>query len=198
MGTTNADSATDARDRSDMEQLAAGEDAALNRLIERHHPAVFRFLYRMLTSEAEAVDLAQETFVRVYQARSSYDPGRRFVSWLFTIAANLARNQIRWRTRHPNVSLDTSEDAGAPSLGERLPDPHASPHEAAIQAERVDAVQRAVRELPPDLREAVVLCEWEDFTVAEAAGVLETTAKGVESRLYRARRLLRERLDRWL
>jgi RNA polymerase sigma-70 factor, ECF subfamily len=189
---------TEALDRADMARLAAGGDAALNDLMERHAPRVFHFLYRMLGQEDDAHDLAQETFVRVYQHRSSFKLDARFTTWLYTIAGNLARNHLRWRSRHPNVPLDAPPSDSAPGLGELLPAPGSSPDEAAQREERLAAVRTAVGQLPDDLREAIVLCEWEDFSVAEAATVLEPTPKALESRLYRARNLLRGKLGKWL
>jgi len=188
---------THALDRADMKRLAAGHDAALNDLMERHATAVFCFLCRMLNNEDDANDLAQETFVRVFQARESFDQDKKFSTWLFTIAANLARNQIRWRTRHPNVSLDAESDSTEQSLAEKLPAPTPTPKEQALTSERASAVRAAVNGLPHDLREAIVLCEWEERPMAEAAAILETTAKAVESRLYRARQILRDRLKDW-
>jgi RNA polymerase sigma-70 factor, ECF subfamily len=189
---------SDAQDRADMERLAAGHDRALNDLMERHATAVFRFLCRMLGQEDDANDLAQETFVRVYRSREKFRPGERFSTWLFTIAANLARNQIRWRSRHPNVSLDAESETTDQPLSSTLPTSGNSPSEQALAGERVVAVQAAVQQLPEDLREAIVLCEWEELSVAEAATLLQTTPKAVESRLYRARNVLRERLKKWL
>jgi RNA polymerase sigma-70 factor (ECF subfamily) len=188
----------EARDRADMERLQRGHDAALNDLMERHAPGVFHFLCRMLGNEDDANDLAQETFVRVFRARASYRPAQRFSTWLFTIAANLARNHLRWRTRHPNVSLDAEAGPAEQTLAETLVNPGASPEEQTLAAERAAAVRRAVNELPADLREAIVLCEWEELSVAEAATVAQTTPKAIESRLYRARQILRGELKRWL
>ena len=189
---------TEALDRADMARLAGGHDAALNDLMERHATGVFHFLCRMLGNEEDANDLAQETFVRVYRARESYQPGQKFSTWLFTIAGNLARNQYRWRSRHPNVSLDAESESTAQTLGDTLPAGTATPHEATVATERAAAVRAAVQTLPDDMREAIVLCEWEDLPVAEAAAVLQSTPKAVESRLYRARQLLREKLKHWL
>jgi RNA polymerase sigma-70 factor (ECF subfamily) len=189
---------TDARDGADMERLAAGQDAALNDLMERHATPVFQFLCRMVGNEDDANDLAQETFVRVFLARTSFRGGEKFSTWLYTIAANLARNHLRWRSRHPNVSLETETGESGQTLGSTLPANAPAPNEQALAGERAVAVRAAVGKLPEDLREAIVLCEWEDFSVAEAAAVLETTPKAVESRLYRARQILRERLKRWL
>jgi RNA polymerase sigma-70 factor (ECF subfamily) len=152
----------------------------------------------MVGNEDDASDLAQETFVRVFRARASFRTGEKFSTWLFTIAANLARNHFRWRSRHPNVSLETEAGESEQTLGSRLPATDPAPNEQALAAERVAAVRTAVSKLPEDLREAVVLCEWEELSVAEAAAILETTSKAVESRLYRARQILRERLKPWL
>ncbi len=189
---------TDTLDRADMERLAAGHDAALNDLMERHATPVFRFLCRMLGNEDDANDLAQETFVRVFQARAKFRTSERFSTWLFTIAANLARNQIRWRTRHPNVSLDAESRSSDEPLASVLPAKEAPPNEQALSIERAAAVRAAVGRLPADLREAIVLCEWDEKSVAEAAAILEATPKAVESRLYRARQHLREHLKQWL
>jgi RNA polymerase sigma-70 factor (ECF subfamily) len=188
----------DARDRADMERLAAGHDAALNDLMERHATPVFHFLCRMVGNEDDANDLAQETFVRVFKSRDSYRAEQRFSTWLFTIAANLARNHFRWRSRHPNVSLDAENAETEQTLGSTLPANSPAPNEEALAIERAGAVRMAVKNLPEDLREAMVLCEWEERSVAEAATILEATPKAVESRLYRARQILRERLKSWL
>jgi RNA polymerase sigma-70 factor (ECF subfamily) len=188
----------DARDRADMEQLIAGHDAALNDLMERHATPVFHFLCRMVGNEDDANDLAQETFARVFRARASFRTSEKFSAWLFTIAANLARNHFRWRARHPNVSLEAETGETEQTLGSTLPANDPAPNEQALAAERAEAVRSAVGKLPEDLREAIVLCEWEERSVAEAAAILEATPKAVESRLYRARQILRERLKQWL
>lgn len=194
MGTIEAD----ARDRADMERLIAGHDTALNDLMERHATPVFQFLCRMLGNQDDANDLAQETFARIYRARAGFRLDQKFSTWCYAIAANLARNQFRWRTRHPNVSLDADPEGTGQSLGSTLPAGEPAPSEQALAAERAAAVRAAVSRLPEDLREALVLCEWEELSMAEAAALLDTTPKAIESRLYRARQRLRERLKKWL
>ena len=188
----------DDRDRADMEKLQAGHDTALNDLMQRHAAPVFRFLCRMTGNEDDANDLAQETFVRVFKSCKSFRPNEKFSTWLFTIAANLARNHFRWRSRHPNVSLDAENAETGQSPGSALPANSPTPNEQVLAEERAAAVRLTVQKLPEDLREAVVLCDWEERTVAEAAAILATTPKAVESRLYRARGILRERLKNWL
>ncbi len=191
--TDNAD-----RDRADMERLQAGHDAALNDLMERHATPVFHFLCRMVGNEDDANDLAQETFVRVFKSAKNFRTEQKFSTWLFTIAANLARNHFRWRSRHPNISLDAENSETEQTLGSTLPANSLTPKDAALTTERAVAVRAAVKNLPADLREAIVLCEWEERNIAEAAAILETTPKAVESRLYRARGILREQLKSWL
>ena len=188
----------DALDRADMEKLQAGHDTALNDLMARHATPVFHFLCRMTGNEEDANDLAQETFVRVFKSSKSFRSGEKFTTWLFTIAANLARNHFRWRSRHPNVSMDAENSETNQTLGSTLPANSPVPNDAALAGERAAAVRQAVQGLPEDLREAIVLCEWEERSVAEAATILEATPKAVESRLYRARQVLRERLKSWL
>src|ERR1041385_4746669 len=123
------DAARQERDRTDMERLIAGHDAALNDLMERHSTPVFHFLCRMLGNEDDAQDLAQETFVRVYRARESYRSNEKFTTWLFTIAANLARNHFRWRNRHPNISLETPSESSDETLGSKLPASTSAPND---------------------------------------------------------------------
>ncbi len=178
-----------------MARLVAGHEASLNDLMDRHAASVFRFLVGLLANEDDALDLAQETFVRVYRARERYLPEKRFTTWLYTIAANLARNHLRWRARHPAISLDAPGSEGGTGWADRLPAAGEAPDGALEHQERVAAVRAAVRQLPDDLREALVLCEWEDLTMAEAAEVLRTTPKAVDSRLYRARQQLRGKLQ---
>ena len=187
----------DALDQADMDRLKTGHDAALNDLMERHATPVFHFLCRRVGNEDDANDLAQETFVRVFKSCHSFRSGEKFSTWLFTIAANLARNHFRWRARHPNFSLEAGNSETEQSLAGTLPSNSPAPNEEALAEERAKAVRFAVQSLPDDLRESIVLCEWEEHTVAEAAAILETTPKAVESRLYRARGLLRERLKSW-
>jgi len=189
---------TDALDRADMARLASGHEAALTALMDRHGGVLFGFLCRFVGDEDAAHDLAQESFVRVYQHRTDFNPSQRFTAWLFTIAGNLARNHLRARTRRPEVPWESDGDENHTSPAESFPAAGHPPDEQALRTEQHTAVRHAIAALPDDLREAIVLCELEDRSVAEAAGLLATTIKAVESRLYRARQLLRPRLARWL
>jgi len=189
---TPADS--DAQDRSDMDRLSSGHDAALNALMDRHGERLFHYLLRQLNNESDAADLAQETFVRVYQNRTRFDPAHKFSTWLYTIATNLLRDRFRWRQRHPQVSLDAErEEAGA--ILDTLPDTAATPAEQIVTEERAVEVRKAIESLPDDLRSPLLLSEYEGLSHAEIGAVLSCSTKAVETRLYRARNHLRKRLD---
>lgn len=188
----------DAMDRADMAALVQGDPTALDRIMERHSKAVFRFLCHLVGTEADAADLAQETFVRVYLNRAAYRPEQVFTRWLFTIAANLGRNLLRTRARRPAVSLEEESNIQGRPMHEVTPGSGASPEEHLSQSEVSQLVRTALAHLPDEMREAVVLCELEERSVAETAEILRVPPRTVESRLYRARQLLRERLRRAL
>jgi RNA polymerase sigma-70 factor (ECF subfamily) len=185
---------TDALDRQDMARLASGHDTALNDLMTRHAQRLFHYLIRQLRDESDAEDLAQETFVRVFQHRQKFNPTHRFSTWLYTIATNLVRDRQRWRTRHPQVSLDAGNENTGGDLQDKLPATGATPEEKLIGGERAAAVRAAIAKLPEDLRTVILLFEYEEQSQQEIAAVLNCTPKAVEMRLYRARQELRERL----
>lgn len=183
----------DVTDSELMLRLAAGDDLALNALMTRWSGRVAAFLFRMTGQREVAVDLAQETFVKLYQARARYKPRGNFSTYLFAIAANLARNHARWKTRHPTVSLDANATDGAEYVCEPV-DPGQTPGEAALARERSATVNRAIISLPLDLREAITLFICEGLGYAEIAELTRCSPKAVETRIYRARLILKERL----
>lgn len=179
-----------AADASDMIALQGGEAAALDRLMGRWQQPLQSYLRRIVGHPEDARDLAQETFVRIYRHRTRFRPEARFSTWLFQIALNLARDHHRQRQRRPSEALaasvqETAEDA-----------PHPRAHAEA--ADRAVAVRDAIAELPDSLRDPLILAEYQHLSHAEIAQVIGSSPKAVESRLYRARDLLRQRLRRWL
>ena len=190
--------ACDELDRQDMARLVGGHDAALNELMGRHAQPLTLYLLRLLGSQAEADDLAQETFVRVYQHRDRFRPEAKFSTWFYTIATNLVRDRLRWRGRHPQVSLEAEIADSGVSLGDTLAAAQASPDETLQGAERLGAIRRAVAALPEELRLPLVLAEYEERSQAEIAEILGCSVKAVEMRIYRARQALRQNLAGWL
>ncbi|MBL9129690.1 MAG: RNA polymerase sigma factor [Verrucomicrobiaceae bacterium] len=181
-----------ARDELDadlMRTLAEGDDLALNRLMDAWSAPLTSYLLRLTGSHATACDLAQETFVRVHRHRFEYRSSQKFSTWLFAIATNLARNHARWRSRHPEELIEPENLREMPfAAGTAAPDAQ------TITNERLAAVQSAVAGLPQDMREVLILSTWHGMSHAEIARVQDTSEKAVELRLYRARKLLRERL----
>jgi len=181
-----------------MLRLQGGEETALNELMTRWQQPLVGFIYRYVGNESDALDLAQETFVRVFTSRSGYKRTAKFSTWLFSIASNLCHNLVRWRGRHPTVALTGGEDdEGHGDLLDSLPGPENSPADNAESNDLASAVKQHVHELPHDLKTVVLLFEYEDLSYGEIAAVLGCSAKAVESRLYRARRHLAESLARW-
>jgi RNA polymerase sigma-70 factor (ECF subfamily) len=175
-----------------MLRLQGGEEAALAQLMQRWEGPVKRFIFRIVGNAAASEDLAQEVFVRVYSRRTTFRPGGKFSTWCFSIAANQAKNQLRWWHRRPTVSLDAWTDAGGESEDQTAAG--ASPSSQATRLERVAAVRAAVVALPLELRTTLVLFEYEGQSVADIAAALDCTPKAVENRLYRARQRLKEAL----
>lgn len=182
--------ATTDTDITTMSRLAAGEDLALNELMRRWQDRIAAFLLRMTGDHATVRDLTQETFVRLYQGRSRYKPSASFPSYLFSIASNLARNHHRWRGRHPEESIEVLEHDGREAVSETP-----APDEALTRSETAHAVQRAVQNLPPDLRETLVLFTYHDLGYHDIAAIIGGSVKTVETRLYRARQILKESLQ---
>ena len=176
-------------DQEFMRRLQAGDQAALAGLMDRWELPVKRVIGRMIFNATEAGDLAQETFVRVWQQREKFKAGAEFRPWVFAMAVNLARNRLRWWRRRPEVALEEWSPAGdgEPTTANRLE-----------VAERATAVRDAIAALPVELREAIVLFEYEELSQAEIAVAVGATVKAVETRIHRAREKLRGALKRWV
>jgi len=183
----------DAPDAELMSRLATGDDLALNEIMSRWSGRVSAFLYRMTGQRETAVDLAQETFVKLYQARGRYRPQGNFSTYLFAIAANLARNHSRWKARHPTVSLDATDAEGVDIFPEPA-HPGKTPEEATLSRETSATVNRAILELSVDLRESLTLFIHEGLGYSEIAELTGCSSKAIETRIYRARQILKEKL----
>ena len=179
--------AADVPDAELMRQLAQGDDLVLNTIIQRWRAKLAVFLFRMTSDHATALDLTQETFVRIYQSRNRYRPGAPFSAYIFTIAANLARDHSKWQRRHPSVALDEAAAINLPSAG-------LSPDQFAESSEAMAEVESAISKLPSDLRESLILFVYEDLSYQAIATIAGCSAKAIETRIYRAKQMLRVRL----
>lgn len=184
-----------AQDHALMAALVAGRDSALDELMTRWEAPLRSFAHRYLLNTADTDEVVEETFVRVYHKRTDFLPGSNFSAWIFTIAANLCRHRLRWRRRHPADSIDIPDADGAPGLGSTLRAGGADPAVAAEGNERIAALRAAVAELPHDQRTVFLLHSYEGLSYREIAASVGCSERGVETRLYRARQTLREKLS---
>jgi RNA polymerase sigma-70 factor (ECF subfamily) len=176
-----------------MEATAAGDAGAFRQLVERHQTLIVGTVARMLGQNADAEDIAQQVFVRVWKSAARYVPTAKFTTWLLKITRNLVFNEFRRRSRHLAVPLETETD------NRPLPDEQtATPKEALLQRELQTAIDHAIAQLPEKQRMALVLRRYEELSYEEIADVLELSVPAVKSVLFRARTELRESLGQYL
>ncbi|MEY2520420.1 MAG: hypothetical protein QOF24_2179 [Verrucomicrobiota bacterium] len=185
----------DAQDIRLMGLVSAGQTDAFEQLVERHQRLVIGTVARMLGNNSDAEDIAQQVFVRVWRNASRYVPRARFTTWLLTITRNLVFNELRRRSRHAQVPLQTEADEEErPLKDERTPAPDAS----LLEQELHQAIDAAIASLPETQRMAVVLRRYEQLSYEEIAEILDQSVSAVKSLLFRARTELRASLSRYL
>jgi len=155
------------------------DDGAFAELVEKYQSPVYNLCFRMLGSEVEAEDAAQETFWRAYQALNRYDPNRSFITWLLSIAAHLCIDQQRKR-KVTIIEMDEYEDF---DIADRSPQPEAR----VIHRQEEEIIARSLNQLSDLDRAAVILRYWQGFSEEEIASTLSLTVSAVKSRLHRAR-----------
>jgi RNA polymerase sigma-70 factor (ECF subfamily) len=170
-----------------LERFAAGDLVAFEALFREFQGPVFGWIMRIVRDRGAAEELTVETFWRAWNARARFDPSREFGAWARRIASNLALNHLK----KPGVA------AAASAAGARERAPLHDTHNPAIDAERRAAIERAFRELPPKLQAAATLALIEEEPYDEIARGLGITVNGVKSRVFRAVRILRKKLE-WI
>jgi RNA polymerase sigma-70 factor (ECF subfamily) len=170
-----------------MLRFRQGDRGAFEQLFRKYTPPLVNFLARMVPERARAEELAQEVFVRVYQARERYEPRARFSTWLFGIAHNLAVNELARAYRKRERPLD--EDRAT-----RAADSGASPEEQLAAGRTLHALEAGLARLPERQRAALLLRTQEGMSYEEIAKVIGASTSGVKSLLHRARERLLELL----
>lgn len=178
-----------------MARVAEDDDRAFTELVGRFQGRVTNLISRVLNDRGASDDLAQEVFVRVFVHRRNYRRGSKFSTWVFTIAANLAKNEIRRRVRRRNwFSLDALTEMLNDSIPE-LADP-AESRESGLEREQLQGeVGRAIATVPEKYRLALVLRDIEGLAYEEIAEVLGVPGGTVRSRINRARSMLKRKLQ---
>ena len=175
--------------RSDEQLLAdhlAGSSGAFDRLVARYAPELYGFLCRFLADSAIAEDLIQETFLQVHMAAVSFDPTRSFRPWLYTIAANKARDHLRARGRRQEYSLDSGKADDGPAPSQSVAAADAPLPELLENEERKAVVRTLIDRMPEHLRLILMLGYYQQLPYAEIAEVLEIPVGTVKSRLHAA------------
>jgi RNA polymerase sigma-70 factor (ECF subfamily) len=178
-----------------MGRVAEGDERAFTELVRRFQGRVINLVSRVLNDREVSDDLAQEVFVRVYIHRRNYRRGSKFSTWLFTIAANLAKNEIRRRVRRKNwFSLDALQEMVNDSAIQ-LADPKEG-QDVELQREQLkQAIGRAISAVPEKYRIALVLRDLEGFPYEEIGEMLKIPGGTVRSRINRARGILKRKLQ---
>jgi RNA polymerase sigma-70 factor (ECF subfamily) len=178
-----------------MGRVAEGDERAFTELVRRFQGRVINLVSRVLNDREVSDDLAQEVFVRVYIHRRNYRRGSKFSTWLFTIAANLAKNEIRRRVRRRNwFSLDALQEMVNDSAIQ-LADPKEGQDVELQRAQLKQAIGRAIAAVPEKYRVALVLRDLEGFPYEEIGEMLKIPGGTVRSRINRARGILKRKLQ---
>ncbi|MBD3162256.1 MAG: sigma-70 family RNA polymerase sigma factor [Candidatus Eisenbacteria bacterium] len=198
VGRDDRSSARDYASLSDeelMEEIVRGAEEAFSALVSRYQGRVINVVSRLISDRDRAQEIAQETFLRVFIHRERYRPSGKFSTWLYTIAMNLAKNEIRRRVRARGmVSLDKLLEATGDSGG-FIADAKPGPERLYRRRDVEEKVTKAIDQLPPKFREVIVLRDIQQLSYEEIGDVLKIPGGTVRSRINRARLALKEILD---
>ena len=179
-----------------MLRVRDGDLEAFETLVTRHQHSVVGTAAKMLGGAADAEDIGQQVFVRVWKHAARYQPSAKFTTWLMTITRNLVFNELRRRRRSQQVSMDADE--GDTIRHQFVDEQAAPPSEEILDSELQEAIDAAIASLPETQRLAIVLRRYESMPYEEIAEVLKTSVPAVKSILFRARAELKARLKKYL
>src|SRR5271155_1934069 len=179
--------------------LKAGSEEAFGILIAQYHQPLYSLIARSLNDPADAADITQEVFIKVFRSIRGFNGESTLRTWLYRIALREASNQRRWWSRHKKqeITIDSPYESGADDdnnglcLSATLADRADSPFDHAAQAEVRERIEAALRQLPEAFRTVVILREIEGFAYEEIAEILSVNLGTVKSRLTRGRSALR-------
>ena len=171
-------------------RASGGDPAAFNQLMAMHEKRMYAVALRMFATREDAQDCLQEAMLRVYRAIGSFKGQSSFSTWVYRITMNTCLDELRRKKNRPNTSLDNLLDQGwSPSDGDNAPE------RSAIQSETRAQLAGAIRELPEDMRSAIVLRDVQGYSYDEIAQILDVNVGTIKSRISRGREKLREKLS---
>jgi RNA polymerase sigma-70 factor (ECF subfamily) len=178
-----------------MRLVARGDTSAFENLIERHQALVAGTAARMLGSNSDVEDIAQQVFIRVWKSARRYVPRAKFTTWLLKITRNLVFNELRRAKRRAQVPLQPEPGAEEVPLKDET---NRAPDTSLLEDELQRAIEEAIMQLPDSQRMALVLRRYEQLSYEQIAEVLDLSVPAVKSVLFRARTELRSRLSKYL
>ena len=184
-----------AEERTDevlMAELSRGRDAALAELVRRYQHDIYRFCVHYLKDAEWARDMAQETFIRVYTASGRFDVNRKFKPWVLCIARNLCLNELKRKRAMPMETLEDYASTARDESGEVMRYSGSGPDEVLMARERLELLDRVLRDLGDDARELVMLRFFERLQAKEIAEIVGGTDGAVRTKLHRVLVALRE------
>jgi len=189
-------------DNSLVKDFIAGNDAAFTQLVTKYKDSITNYINMMVGDYDIALDLSQETFLRVYQNISRYSNIYQFSTWLYRIATNLAIDEMRYRKRRGQVFYrniwgnQPNKDKDAPEF--ELKDAKRSPRDEMLRKESRRVLEDAIRSLPKKYRTAFIMKEIQELPYEEISIILNCSPGTIKSRLHRARELLQRKLEHYV
>ena len=177
-----------------MPRIAKGDTDAFEILVNRHQTSVLNLIYRFIGDRTQAKDLAQEVFLRVWQAAGGYKPKAKFTTWIYRVTANLCFNELKSSRRKKWFSFHQSDEDSRNTIEETLSDSAPSAEDLLLEKERSRQISNALQSLPDNQRMALVLKRYDDLSYAEIAQIIGCSVSAVESLIVRAKRTLQEKL----
>ena len=178
-------------------ELRSGSEEAFAWLIAHYHQPIFSLLARTVRNQADAADLTQEVFVKVFRGIHGFHGESSLRTWIYRIALREASNQRRWWMRHQQHEIPIEQEMGEGDNGrpvllkDTLVDPSESPYDAALHEENRAYVEQALRQVPEPFRVAIILRDIEGFSYEEVAAMQGVNLGTVKSRLVRGRAFLK-------
>jgi RNA polymerase sigma-70 factor, ECF subfamily len=176
-------------------ELQAGSESAFDYLVTYYHSSVYNLVYGILSDGADAADVTQEVFLRVFRSIRGFRRSSSLKTWLYRVSVRQALNHRRWCWRHHRQQVSIDAEGAESGPARELEDDDATPFEQCAAREMQSNVRGALAEVPPVFRSAVILRDLEGLSYEEVAEILEVSVGTVKSRILRGRRILKEILD---
>jgi len=180
-----------------MVRITEGDEYAFELLVGRHQSSILNLIYRFIGDRTKSQDLAQEVFIRVWQAAKTYKPEAKFTTWIYRIATNVCFNELKSARRRRWFQFRRSNEDNEGSIEETFPDGSPTAEDLLLEKERSLQISDALQSLPDNQRMALILRRYDDLSYEEIAQIIGCSVSAVESLLVRAKRTLQKKLKNY-